>query len=219
METLSKEKEVVGIYISAHPLDDFRNEMKFANTKLSIFKGDLKTQIGKNFSFAGILTDVEHRIAKNGNGWGAFTIEDYNDSNEFRLFGEDYMRFKHMLVPNSFLYITGIVQKGWMKPDGSESDPRVKFSDFSLLTDVMEKKCKKITFKLRLHEVTDQRIEQLEMLLSGYTGQGAKQTVNFNLISDQEKIDIDMPSRKYKLNITTDLFDYLDKEGYEYKLN
>jgi len=219
MELLSKEKEVVGIYISAHPLDDFKNEMKFANSKISMFKEDLRVHIGKSFSFAGILTDVQHRIAKNGNGWGLFTLEDYTDSHEFRLFGEDYMRHKHMLVPNCFLYVTGLIQKGWMQQDGTEGAPREKFSDFSLLTDVMEKKCKKITFKFKLHEVTDERINELEMLLSGFNQKGSKQTVNFNLISEKEKIDIDMPSRNYKLNINSELFNYLDKEGFEYKLN
>ncbi len=219
METLSKEKEVVGIYISAHPLDDYRNEMKFTNCNVSMFKQDLKQHIGKNFSFAGILTSAEHRIAKNGNGWGSFIIEDYMDSNEFRLFGEDYLRYQHVLVPNSFLYISGTIQRGWMQKDGTEGSPREKFSDFSLLSDVLEKKCKKITFKMRLHEIKDERIEQLQMLLSGFTGEGAKQTVGFNLISDKDKIDIDMPSRTYKLNITSELFEYLDKEGFEYKLN
>ena len=219
MELLSKEKEVVGIYISAHPLDDYRNEMKFTNCGVSMFKEDLKNHVGKNFSFAGILTSAEHRIAKNGNGWGSFVIDDYTDSHEFRLFGEDYMRFQHMLVPNSFLYLSGTIQRGWMQKDGNVGEPRVKFSDFSLLSDVMDKKCKKITFKLRLHEVRKERIEQLVMLLSGFTGEGAKQTVGFNLISDKDKIDLEMPSRTYKLNINSELFDYLDKEGFEYKLN
>ncbi len=219
METLSKEKEVVGIYISAHPLDDYKNEMKFANCGVSLFKEDLRQHVGKSFSFAGILTSSEHRIAKNGNGWGSFVIEDYTDSNEFRLFGEDYMRYQHMLVPNSFLYISGMIQRGWMQKDGSEGAPREKFSDFSLLSDVMGKKCKKITFKLRLNEITNERVEQLEMLLSGFTGEGAKQTVGFNIISEKDRIDIEMPSRTYKLNITSELFEYLDKEGFDYKLN
>ncbi|NJB82631.1 DNA polymerase III subunit alpha [Wenyingzhuangia aestuarii] len=219
METLSKEKEVVGIYISAHPLDDYKNEMRFTNCSVSMFKEDLKQHVGKNFSFAGILTSAEHRIAKNGNGWGSFVVEDYMDSHEFRLFGEDYLRYQHMLVPNSFLYISGTIQRGWMQKDGSEGAPREKFSDFSLLSDIMDKKCKKITFKMRLHEITEERIEQLEMLLSGFTGEGAKQTIGFNLISEKDRIDIEMPSRTYKLNITSELFEYLDKEGFEYKLN
>ncbi|MDO6737893.1 DNA polymerase III subunit alpha [Wenyingzhuangia sp. 2_MG-2023] len=219
METLSKEKEVVGIYISAHPLDDYRNEMKFTNCGVSLFKDDLKKHVGKNFSFAGILVSAEHRIAKNGNGWGSFIIEDYTDSHEFRLFGEDYLRFRHMLVPNSFLYINGTIQKGWMQKDGTEGTPREKFSDFLLLSDVMDKKCKKITFRLSLNEIKKDRVEQLEMLLSGFTGDGAKQTVGFHIVSEKHKIDIEMPSRTFKLNISTELFDYLDKEGFDYKLN
>ncbi|MEN8825609.1 MAG: DNA polymerase III subunit alpha [Wenyingzhuangia sp.] len=219
METLSKEKEVVGIYISAHPLDDYKNEMRFTNCNVGMFKGDIKKYVGNGFSFAGILTSAEHRIAKNGNGWGSFIIEDYTDSHEFRLFGEDYMRFQHLLVHNSFLYLSGTIQRGWTQKDGTESDPRVKFSDFSLLSDVLNKKCKKITFKFRMHEIREDRIEQLAMLLSGFSGEGAKQTVGFNLLSEKDKIDIEMFSRTYKLKVNAELFNYLDKEGFEYKLN
>ncbi|MGY6650317.1 DNA polymerase III subunit alpha [Wenyingzhuangia sp. IMCC45574] len=219
METLSKEKEVVGIYISAHPLDDFKNEMKFTNETIAMFNQDLKKQVGKKFTFAGILTNAEHRIAKNGNGWGSFVIEDYTDSHEFRLFGEDYLRFKHMLVPNSFLHLTGNVDKGWMQKDGSMGDPRIRFSNFMLLSEVLKEKCKKITFRFTLNEIKKHRVEQLEMLLSGYNLKDAKQTVGFNIVSEKHKIDIEMPSRTYKLNLSSELFGYLDKEGFEYKLS
>ena len=80
MELLSQEKEVIGIYISAHPLDDFKNEMIFCNASLRHFKGDIGKYVGMNLSFAGIISDVQHRVSKAGKGWALFTIEDYNDS-------------------------------------------------------------------------------------------------------------------------------------------
>ena len=97
MELLSQEKEVIGMYISAHPLDDFKNEMIFCNAAIKDLKGDLQKIVGNNLSFAGIITDVQHRVSKAGKGWAAFTIEDYGDSNEFRIFGEDYLKMTHFV--------------------------------------------------------------------------------------------------------------------------
>jgi DNA polymerase-3 subunit alpha len=72
MEKLAKEKEVVG-YISGHPLDDYKFEMKyFCNAKLEALRS--LEHVGKNLTFGGIINDVQHRIAKNGKGWGIFTL-------------------------------------------------------------------------------------------------------------------------------------------------
>lgn len=219
MELLSREKEVVGIYISAHPLDDFKSEKNFTNCGLSLFKEDLKQHVGQNFSFMGIVTTAESRIAKNGNEWGTFIIEDYNESHEFRLFGEDYLRFKHFLAPNRFLYISGNIQRGWMQKDGTEGAPREKFTDIGLLQDVLEKKCKKILFNFSVHDVSKHRIQQLNELLSNYQIEGAKQSVSFRLVSSKDKIDIAMNSRSLKLNITNELLNTLEKEQFDFKLN
>ena len=113
METLGKEKEVVGIYISAHPLDDFKNELSFCNANLSHFKEDLSKYVGMNLSFAGIITDVQHRVSKAGKGWATFFIEDYHNNFEFRIFGEEYLKFRHFLVPNSFLFIKTVIKAVW----------------------------------------------------------------------------------------------------------
>ena len=124
MELLAKEKAMVGMYISAHPLDDFKNELKFCNASTTHFK-DLPKYEGANLAFAGIVTDAQHRISKAGKGWAAFTVEDYNDSFEFRIFGEDYLKFKHFLVPNSFVYVKTIIKPGWVNKEGVKGDPRV----------------------------------------------------------------------------------------------
>jgi DNA polymerase-3 subunit alpha len=100
MEKLSREKEVVGIYISGHPLDDFKIEMKtFCNGNIALFN-DLDSVLNREVTFGGVVTDVQHRVSKQGKGWALFTIEDYTDSFEFRIFGEDYLKFRHFFVIN-----------------------------------------------------------------------------------------------------------------------
>src|SRR5690606_9935078 len=78
MEKLAKEREVVGIYISGHPLDDFKIEMKtFCNATLAMFN-DLQPYVNRELTFGGVVTDVQHRVSKQGKGWAMFTVEDYN---------------------------------------------------------------------------------------------------------------------------------------------
>ncbi|TYQ00373.1 DNA polymerase III alpha subunit [Tenacibaculum adriaticum] len=215
MELLAKEKEMVGMYISAHPLDDFKNEMKFCNANLSHFK-TLPKYEGMGLHFAGIVTDVQHRVSKAGKGWAAFTMEDYNDSFEFRIFGEDYLKFKHFLVPNSFLYIKATVKPGWTNKEGVKGEPRIQFTDFNLLHDIMDKMCKKITIKLPLQEVKENTIKNLQHL---FATNGGTHNVRFVVYDVEEKIEIDVPSRNTKIKISNTFLTELDNQHINYKLN
>ena len=215
MELLAKEKEMVGMYISAHPLDDFKNELKFCNASVSHFK-DLQKYEGLGLAFGGIVTDVQHRVSKAGKGWASFIIEDYNDSFEFRIFGEEYLKFKHFLVPNSFLYIKATIKPGWTNKEGVKGDPRVGFTDFSLLHDIMEKMCKKITIKMPLAEVKEDTIKNLQHLFVTNSGSHGLRFVIYDV---EEKLELDVPSRTTKIKITNEFLAELDKQHINYKLN
>ncbi|WP_347173670.1 DNA polymerase III subunit alpha [Polaribacter uvawellassae] len=217
METLGKEKEVVGIYISAHPLDDFKNELSFCNANLSHFKEDLTKYVGMNLSFAGIVTDVQHRVSKAGKGWATFIIEDYNNNNEFRIFGEEYLKFRHFLVPNSFLYVKTVIKAGWAnKNTGIVGEPRLQFTEFKLLHDTMDEMCKKITIQIPVEEITENRINNLQQLLVTNPG---KQSLYFTIWDKNEKIELSLPSRIPKIKITNELLTQLEKEQITFKLN
>ncbi|CAL2088848.1 DNA polymerase III subunit alpha [Tenacibaculum sp. 190524A05c] len=215
MELLAKEKEMVGMYISAHPLDDFKNELTFCNAAVSHFK-DLKKYEGLGLAFGGIVTDVQHRVSKAGKGWAAFTIEDYNDSFEFRIFGEEYLKFKHFLVPNSFLYVKTIVKPGWVNKEGVKGDPRVGFVEFNLLHDIMDKMCKKITIKMPLNEVKENTIKNLQHLFVTNSG---SHNLRFVIYDVEEKLELDVPSRTTKIKISNEFLAELDKQHINYKLN
>ena len=102
MEKLRREKEVVGIYISGHPLDDFQKEINaFCNASVSFFARP-EEYLNRELTFAGVITDVQHRVSKNGKGWAIFTVEDYTDTHDFRIFGEEYLKYQEtvpMLIP------------------------------------------------------------------------------------------------------------------------
>jgi DNA polymerase III subunit alpha len=172
MEKLAKEKEVVGIYISGHPLDDYRFEMTyFCNSKLEALS-NLDLYLNKQLSFGGIITNVQHRVAKNGKGWASFVLEGYDESFEFRIFGEEYLKFRHFLIQNNFTYIKIMVKEGW--PDretGKKGEPRLQFVTVQYLQDVLQNFAKKLILHLNIENIGPQMIEELHTIFKKNKGE------------------------------------------------
>ncbi|WP_159022501.1 DNA polymerase III subunit alpha [Formosa sp. L2A11] len=217
MEKLAREKEVVGIYISGHPLDDFKIEMKnFCNANLSMFR-NLETCLNAELTFGGVITDVQHRVSKQGKGWALFTIDDYFDSYEFRIFGEDYLKFRHFFVVNSFVHVKTFVREGWVNKDtGKKSDPRIQFNSFQLLHDVMDQYAKKLSIQLSIKDLTENKIKNLKQLLDDHFG---TKLLNFLVYDQEDKVKLPMVSRKQKITISQELLHALDDQNVFYKLN
>ncbi|MCX7546979.1 DNA polymerase III subunit alpha [Xanthomarina sp. F1114] len=217
MEKLAREREVVGIYISGHPLDDFKIEMKtFCNSNLALLR-NLETYVNRELTFGGVVVDVQHRVSKQGKGWAIFTIEDYTDSFEFRIFGEEYLKFRHFLVSNSFVYVKIFIREGWVNREtGNKSDPRIQFNNFQLLHDVMETYAKKLSIQLKISDLQDNRISELKDLLTMHRGDNL---LNFIIYDSEEQIKLTMPSRKQKVKISQELLEELELNDVFYKLN
>jgi DNA polymerase III subunit alpha len=171
MEKLAKEKEVVGIYISGHPLDDFRFEMKyFCNAKLEALK-NMEAYVGKTLTFGGIINNVQHRVAKNGKGWATFALEGYDESYEFRIFGEEYLKFRHFFIQNNFMFIKLTIKEGWMNQEtGKKGDPRLQFVEMKQLQDVLESFAKKLVVLLNIKDLHPDFIHKLSHLFNDYKG-------------------------------------------------
>ncbi|KAB8152444.1 DNA polymerase III subunit alpha [Kordia sp. TARA_039_SRF] len=217
MEKLAREKEVVGIYISGHPLDDFKTEMDyFCNGDLSCFSR-MEDFVNREISFGGVVTEVQHRVSKNGKGWALFTVEDYNNSHEFRIFGEEYLKFRHFFVPNSFVYIKAFIREGWVNRDtGKRGEPRLQFNSMQLLQDVMETAAKKLTIQLDVNELKEETLNCINDIISTHKGDKA---LHFTLYEANEKIKLKAPSKKKKVNITQELLDALTEEDVLYRIN
>ena len=217
IEKLSKEREVIGIYISGHPLDDFRVEMEaFCNANVSMFKSP-KEFIGKELTIAGVITDLEHRVSRQGKGWASFTLEDYVDSFEFRIFGEDYLKYKHLLILNNFIHIKTAVVEGWKnKETGIVGDPRIQYRNFKLLQDVVKSFARKLSIQLNLDDIKENKVKEIKQLLVKHKGD---HNLSFVVYDEEEKIKIAMKTSKNKINISPELLELLDKEKIYYKLN
>ena len=208
---------MVGIYISGHPLDDFKVEMQtFCNASLAMFN-ELENYVNRELTFGGVVTDIQHRVSKQGKGWAIFMVEDYTDSFEFRIFGEEYLKYRHFLVKNSFVYVKAFVREGWINRDtGKRSDPRLQFNSFQLLHDVMDTYAKKLSIQLHISDLQQHRISVLQDLFRTHRGEKA---LNFIVYDNEEKIKLTMPSRKQKVKISQELLDELDTHNVMFKLN
>ncbi|KQC32009.1 DNA polymerase III subunit alpha [Nonlabens sp. YIK11] len=214
MEKLKREKEVVGIYISGHPLDDYKKEIDFfCNSNLSVLT-DLESLVNKELSFCGVISECRHLVSKANKPFGSFVLEDYNDSYEFRLFGEEYLKFRHFLVPNTFLYAKIKIQQGWMdKNTGKPRDPRIQFTHMQQLQDVMATSAKSLIIEFHVTELMEKRVELLKEVLEKHKGD---HKLHFNLKDHEEKISLDMSSRLHKVNVNAELLSMLDEAEISY---
>ena len=142
IELLNREKEVTGIYISGHPLDDYRLELEHFIT--CTLDKTAQYQHKPLLQLAGMVTHATHKISKNGNGWGVFSITDYQGALEFRLFGDDYQKFKHLLAEGMVLFIKGRFQRSWR----SEEELELKITEIRLLEGIGQDLTEGITLKV-----------------------------------------------------------------------
>ena len=217
LERLKKEREVVGIYISAHPLDDYIRELNnFTSTGLTTLN-DLNKLINKDFYVGGIINEVEHLQSKTGNGFAVFSFEDFNDQYKFRIFGEEYLKFKHLLEENKILRLRINVREGWVnKETGRVGDPRIQFLNIELLDGIINSNSKKITLKVDSKSIKNDDILKLKSTLTKYKGSSP---VYFDIHDSKNEFKLNMISEDTKVNISKELLLSLEEDEFLYKLN
>ena len=217
LKELKQEKEVVGIYISAHPLDDFAAAMKhFCNAKLGVFN-DMDILVNKELSFGGMVGEVDHRISKNGKGWAMFILEDFEESFQFKIFGEEYLKYRHFLVEDNFIHVKASVREGWLNREtGKRGAARMQFNAFQLLQDTLNSNTRKITLKLDAAYVDEQLASFLEALFKKHKGD---HKVDMTFYETQYEIKLHTMSRKVKVQVNVELLEALDAYPVAYKLN
>ncbi len=203
LDKLKREKEVVGIYISGHPLDDHKLEIEsFCNANLSHLS-DMPRVMGRELKIAGIVTEVAHKTTKTGKPFGIFTIEDYHDTFQFFLFSDDYVKFKDYLIKDWSLFITGKVQTRRY----DESRMEFKVVKIDLLADLRDKLAKTITINMEGAKVTDEFVEQLERMVNENAG---KCRLNLILVDPKNQVKVNLHSRTKSVNLTPGFIDQLE---------
>ncbi len=211
IQKLEREKEVTGIYISGHPLDDFRMEIQsFTTSSLE----NLPTYQGRSerAKIAGYVTGADHRISQKGTGWGRFILQDFNSSLEVTLFSEDYQKFKHLLEIGAALFITGNWEKRW----GSEGFS-FKIQEIKQLADIGETMSSAISVKIPIDFINNDFIGQLEDLCVTYKG---KQDFKMTFLDFTNKNSLNFISSKRKVNVSdSEFIAGLERLGLEWKVS
>ena len=208
LERLKQEKEVVGIYLSAHPLDDFKREMNYFSSGPLTVLGDLDPLMNRELSFGGIVNSVDHKTTKTGKGWAIFHLEDFDDQYEFKIFGEEYLKYRHFLIPNNFIRLRVKIVEGWRNRETGKLGPaRMQFLSFESLHDTLEKNVKRLTLQLDIHQLTREKIEMIGSLVNTHKGE---KTLMVDVYDANEKIKLTLPSRKQKVNASKAFFEDLE---------
>ncbi len=180
LERCRAEKEVISTYLSGHPLDDFKYEMKmFTNIGVSQLSA-LEQLAGHEVHFGGMVSGVKDGVSSKGNPYGSMVIDDYSGSYEMRLYDEEYTSFKNFFIDNTFIYCRALVRSNTYKDKKTGADKtftRMKILSMSLLGKVMDKYTSRLAFTVPLEAVDEKFCKGLEKLAHKHRGNVPLQAV------------------------------------------
>lgn len=209
IEKLNNEKKVTGIFISGHPLDDYKMEVEnFASCSLEEVDNN---QNRNSLNLVGMVSMVRHLVSKNGNGWGILEIQDYRGTQEFRLFGEDYQRFKHLLEESKALFLSCSWQKSWR-----DESMELKIKEMRLLEGMAEEKTQGITVKVGIDTLTMDFINHFDEVCNTHKG---PHRLRMELVDRTKRLKLVMAAKERKVNATNGFIAELEKMGVDYKLS
>jgi DNA polymerase-3 subunit alpha len=213
LEKLNREKEVIGIYLSSHPLDDFRLEIStFATATLADLQ-NLKDYTDREVVVAGMVTDTKNGIGKNGKPYGSITLQDYTDSFRFMMFDKDYLDNSKFFITGYYLLVKGRVQKRKYRDDELE----FSIKKINLLSSVKDELIKSVTLKISTENIDNEMINELKELIRENKGETE---LRFLFLDTDDRISLPMFSRTQRVRLNNEFISYLDDHpGIEYKVN
>lgn len=194
---LNFEKEVVGIFISGHPLDDFRLEIEaFCSGKVEMLS-KLPEYYGRELLIAAIVTDAQHLTTKTGKPFGIISIEDYAGGTKLYLFGDNYLKFERFMKKDLIVAIRGKVQEGPYKDKITGQKP-IEFviSSIEQLEDLLDSRTATVNITIPIKSLDQMLMSRLENLFSESEG---KCSVKFTVVDVLDDLMITMPSRKLRI--------------------
>ncbi|MBS1557146.1 MAG: DNA polymerase III subunit alpha [Bacteroidetes bacterium] len=198
LEKLHFEKEVVGVYLSGHPLDNFKFELDtFTNTSVTELN-HLENKEGKECKVGGIVSSVEHRLTKTGKPFGKLILEDFSGKHEFTLWSEDYLKYKSFLMPGIFLFIEGnVARRTW-----GDMNLEYKIRNIDLLNEIGNKRAKGLQLKVLSASINSELISEIEKLCHEYAGTCP---LYLKIQDEEESVNLEMLSRKYRVKAVNEV--------------
>jgi DNA polymerase-3 subunit alpha len=205
---LEKEKNLIGIYLTAHPLDDFKLEIEnFCSRDVSLkdINNDIEKYKELDFVFGGMVTAAREGTSKNGNPYATLTLTDYTDSKELFFFGKDYVNFSKYCKVELFIMVKGTVTKGY-KRDYYE----FKVGSIELLSDIRINYVKSVTVNVPLQHLNEKMVKNIEQLAKLHKG---KTLLKFNVYDPENNMNVQMFSRTVKINPSDEFLKYFDEQA------
>jgi len=182
LEALHKEKEVTGIFISGHPLDQFKYEMDLV---INCGLGEMENKPNMPLRMACIVASDLIRTTKSGSRYGQYMLEDYNSSYQLRLFSEDFAKFAGWFIKGNLLYIQGkYIDKAWKGTDAPNFD--LKLTQVKLLED-LKNEITELMIEVQVRYLDQALITELEKLAKNFPG---KIKVKFRIVGDGYDINL-----------------------------
>ena len=213
LEKLNKERDLIGIYLSAHPLDDYEFILKYVCNADSSRLQELDVLNGKDITFGGIITAVREGQTKRGSPYTIFKLEDYAGSIDIPLFSEDSVNFGRYARIGLSVYITARVQAKRYREDELE----VKIVSINLLSEIKDKLVTKITLQIPLSELDDTAVAELSALVKNNSGNAL---LYFQIIGEESHMNIQLFSRPARIQVNKHFIDYLrDNLSIDFRIN
>jgi len=212
LETLAKEREMMGLYLSAHPLDDYKVIIDhMCKTQLSDLE-NLEALRGQEIAVAGMVIGVQNLLTKSGKPWGKFTLEDYNGTHEFAMFGKDYENFRKYMFADYFLFIRGKVQP---RP---YNDKELEFKVVSMvqLQELRDTMIKELSVQIPIGDVTQTLVSELSQRVHEAKGDTM---LRINLFDPATNVSIRLFSKSRKVSLAPTLINYLDENEIRYSIS
>ena len=205
MKELEMEKEALGFYISSHPMEVYHLPLKyFANCNVEQLKAaqnDPERNIRRSVRLGGQITRAEERIAKNGNAYGSFTIEDHTGAFQFSLFKENYLNCKNLLVVNEFVMLYGTLLPPFVRPgqdpSAQPSTLDVRFTEVKLLDSLLENTSKTVYIKL---DVTEMDQSEMDLFVKTVKENEGKQNYKVHVFNAKTKKSCNMSPARGGIN-------------------
>jgi DNA polymerase III subunit alpha len=210
---LNKEKELIGIYLSAHPLDEYKIELNHFCSHSLAELSNLENLENLSISFGGKVTSAVEKMTKNGFPFGTMELEDFTDSYKLSLFQKDYIKFKSFFTEGLSLFIRGRVQK---RTYSNSEELELKVDSMELLND-LKTKVKDFTVQLPLEVISRDFSERLMEWLKQHQG---KTNIQFKIVDEEDQISLSMFSRRYRIEISQEFMRFFEEEDLmDFRLN
>lgn len=216
IERLGKEKELVGIFLSAHPLDDYSIILKkLCNTRCNEVTRENYDRLAQRqeLTFGGIVTDVKQRFTKRGEPFGIVTIEDYDGPGEIALFGNDWGQWNSRLIVSSSVYITAQLTKKF----ASSNFFSLQIKNVEYMQSVKEQRINRLTITLHARDINEVVTNDILSLVNDSPGHTE---LFFNINDEENKANILLRAVKKKIEVTNHLVNFLEQQSnMSYQLN